>query len=66
MVGEGTDYSDLMIMPGSELSIEEYAVGCRVGSDLTEKINEATAELVKDGTMEKIAEKYGLEAILIK
>ena len=66
MVGEGTDYSDLMIVPGSDLAIEEYAVGCRKGSDLADKISEATAELIKDGTLEKIAEKYGLEAILIK
>jgi len=65
MVGVG-DYKDLTIIEGVELSVEEYGIGFRTGSDMVEKVNAATAELLADGTLEKIAEKYDLEAILIK
>ena len=65
-VGEGPDYSDLMVIDGVDLAIEDYAVGCRLGSDLAEKINEATAALYEDGTMATLAEKYGLSALLVK
>lgn len=58
MVGEGTDYSDLMIIDGLELAVEEYGVACRKNSTLVDRINEATAELIKDGTMAALAEKY--------
>lgn len=57
-VGEGTDFADLMIVPGIELTKEEYAVGLRKGSDLTEKINTAFTELMQDGTVAEISEKY--------
>ncbi|MFI3313996.1 MAG: transporter substrate-binding domain-containing protein [Eubacteriales bacterium] len=60
MVGEGTDYADLMMVDGLELATEEYGIACRLGSDLTDAINEATAELVADGTMDALAEAYGL------
>lgn len=65
MVGEGTDYEDLMMVDGLELAVEEYGIGCRLDSDLAQKINDATAELVKDGTLDKIAKKYDLAASLI-
>ena len=64
MVGEGTDYADLMMIPDIELSVEEYSVGCRLGSDTADKINEATEALYADGTMKALAEKYELEALL--
>lgn len=57
-VGEGTDFADLMIVPSIELTKEEYAVGLRKGSDLTEKINTAFTELMQDGTVAEISEKY--------
>lgn len=60
-IGEGTDYSDLMIVEGVELAPEEYAVGMRKGDTETiEKINGAIDELVADGTLKALAEKYGL------
>ncbi len=60
-VGEGTDYSDLMIVDGIELTPEEYAVGLRKGdTETVEKINSAIDELVADGTLKALAEKYGL------
>ena len=60
MVGEGTDFSDLMIMDGVELATEEYGIAFRQGSDMTAAVNEAIAELVADGTLPALAEKYGL------
>lgn len=65
MVGEGTDYADLAIMEGAPLLDEEYAIGFKQGSDYVEKFNKVIAEMIADGTMEKIAEKYGLEGQLI-
>lgn len=66
MVGEGTDYSDLCMIEGLDLSVEEYGVGFRKGSDMAEKVNGIFDELVSDGTMDALAEKYGLSAIIIK
>lgn len=66
MVGEGTDYADLMIIDGLDLAVEEYGIGFRKGSDLAEKVNSITAELIADGTMDKIAEAYDMSAILVK
>jgi polar amino acid transport system substrate-binding protein len=60
MVGEGTDYSDLMIVDGLELAVEEYGVACRKGSTLVDQINNATAELIADGTMAALAKKYDI------
>jgi len=65
MVGEGTDYSDLVIMEGEALLNEEYAIGFKKGSDKVEKFNKIIAEMIEDGTMKRIAEKYGLEGQLI-
>ncbi len=56
--GEGTSYTDLMIVEGLELSKEEYAIGFRKDSDLTEKVNDALAELVDEGVVATLAEKY--------
>ncbi len=60
MIGEGTDFADLMMIDGAELSVEEYGVGFRKDSDLCTKVNEIMAELVEDGTLPALAEKYGL------
>jgi len=60
MVGEGTDYADLMIMDGVELAYEEYGVGFRKGSDAAAAVNEATAALIAEGSLPEIAAEYGL------
>ena len=60
MVGEGTDFADLAIMEGVELATEEYGIAFRQGSDVTAAVNAAIAELVADGTLPALAEKYGL------
>ncbi len=64
MVGKG-DYSDLSINNAFQPESEVYAIGCRKGSDLTAKINKAIKELSADGTLAKIAAKYGLTNDLI-
>ena len=64
MVGSGTSYEDLTYTIG--LNDEKYGVGFRKGSDLAEELNKFFAESSKDGSMEKIAEKYGVQASLIE
>ena len=39
---------------------ENYGVAFRKGSDVTEAVNKVIAELVADGTLPALAEKYGL------
>lgn len=58
MIGEGTDYADLVIV--DELNAEEYGVAFRKGSDAAAAVNEAFAALKADGTMQSLADKYGL------
>ena len=65
MTGEGTDYSDLTILP-IEMPGEEYAIGFRVGSTATEKFNEIIAAFSTDGTFDTLAAKYDLAGLLIK
>ncbi|MBR3716288.1 MAG: transporter substrate-binding domain-containing protein [Clostridia bacterium] len=64
MVGKG-DYKDLSINKAVEPESEVYAIGCRKGSDLTAKINEAIKKLSENGTLAELAEKYGLTNDLI-
>lgn len=63
MTGEGTSYADLTY--GLELTSEEYGIGFRKGSDMAEAVNEIIKELVEDGTLDQIAEKYELTASLV-
>lgn len=64
MIGEGTSYPELTHTV--ELTKEEYGVGCRQGSDLAEYINETFAKLYKKGTMQEIAETYGVQDSLVE
>ena len=63
MVGEGTGYEDLVNTVN--LNSEEYGVGFRKGSDLAEALNAFFLASYEDGTMEEIAETYGVQAALI-
>jgi polar amino acid transport system substrate-binding protein len=65
MTGEGTDYADLVVVETIDLMDEEYAIGLRLGSTAVAEFNKVTDELLKDGTLKAIAEKYGLGARLI-
>ena len=64
MIGDGTDYPDLTHT--LELTTEEYGVGCRKGSDLAAYINDELKKYYADGTMQKIAEKYGVQDALVE
>ncbi len=64
MVGKG-DYAALSINPAVSPESEVYAIGCRKGSDLTAKINEAIKTLSENGTLAALAEKYNLTNDLI-
>lgn len=58
MIGEGTDYADLAMK--EELNVEEYGVAFRKGSDAAAAVDAAFEELKADGTMQTLADKYGL------
>ena len=64
MVGEGTGYEELTYTIG--LNSEEYGVGFRKGSDLAAALNDFFASSYADGTMESVAETYGVQAALIE
>lgn len=64
MVGEGTGYANLTYTIG--LNDEEYGVGFRKGSDLTEELNNFFKSSYADGSMEQIAEKYGVQAAVVE
>ena len=64
LAGTG-DYSDLMVIPGLELSVEEYGVGFRKDSDITPEMNQAMQQLIDDSTLAELAEKYGLSELLL-
>ncbi len=63
MVGEGTGYAELTYT--AKLTSEEYGVGFRKGSDLTEKLNEFFKTTFESGKTAEIAEKYGVQAAVI-
>ncbi len=65
MVGEGTDYADMVVNLDNNFGKQEYGIAFRKGSDVTEKVNTAIQELYEDGTVGEIAEKYGLSDILV-
>ena len=65
MIGEGTDYADLVTVDTDDFSPEEYGVAFRKGSDVTEKANAAMAELAAEGTLKEIAAKYKLDELIL-
>lgn len=60
VVGKG-DYSDLMVVDIQSVAFgkEEFGIGLRKGSDLTEKANAFLKAKYADGTMTSLIEKYG-------
>ena len=64
MIGEGTSYPDLT--HSLELTTEEYGVGCRKGSDLAEYINDEFKKFYDDGSMQSIADTYGVQDALVE
>ncbi len=58
MTGKGTSYEGLAA--GLALTSEEYGIGFRKGTDTVEEVNKIIADLYKDGTLQKLADKYEL------
>ena len=65
MIGEGTDYEDLVVVDTLAFADEEYGIAFRKGSDVTDAVNAAITALVADGTLATIADTYKLSAQLI-
>ena len=65
MVGEGTSYPDIKVTD-QKLNSEEYGVGCRKGSDLASFINSVMGEAYADGTMQELANTYGVQEALLE
>ena len=63
-VGEGTSYADLVYT--CELNSEEYGVGFRKDSDLAAALNDFFKSAYADGTMQQIADNYGIGDKLIE
>lgn len=64
MVGDGTGYADLTYT--ISLNSEEYGVGFRKNSDLAAELNNFFSKAYQDGTMERCAETYNVQAALIE
>lgn len=58
-VGKG-DYENLVVIEALSSDVEYYAIGFKKGSDLTAKVNKELENLAADGTIAKLAEKYGV------
>ncbi len=63
MVGEGTGYADLAYTVS--LNSEEYGVGFRKNSNLAAELDKFFEQCKADGTLEAVAEQYGVQAALI-
>lgn len=63
-VGKG-DYADLQIVDALSSDVEYYAIGFMKGSELTAKVNAQLEALAADGTIMKLAEKYGVATTVI-
>lgn len=58
MTGEGTSYADFGY--ALELTSEEYGIGFRKGSDMTETVNELMQQLREEGALQQLADTYQL------
>lgn len=64
-IGEGTDFEDIVMIESASFADEQYGIAFRKGSDITAEVNKAIDELIADGTLQKIADKYKLGEQLI-
>ena len=58
--GKG-DYENLTIVDELSSDVEYYAIGFKKDSELTAKVNAELEKLAEDGTITKLAKKYGVE-----
>ncbi len=64
-MSQDTTYANsLMIVENLALSTEQYGIAARKGSGLIKKINQALIDLAKAGTVDTLAEKYGIKSEL--
>lgn len=63
MTGEGTSYANLTY--GLELTSEEYVIGFRKDSSAVAAVDEIINQLIEDGTLQALAEKYDLSGALV-
>ena len=64
MTGEGTSYANLTYTVA--LNEESYGVGFRKGSDLAAALNDFFKSAYADGSMQQVAETYGIAGNLIE
>ena len=57
--GKG-DYANIIIVDALSSDVEYYAIGFKKGSPLTAEVNAQLVKLGADGTIAKLAEKYGV------
>ena len=64
VINEDTDYNDLLILYGASLQSEEYAIGFRLeDTETVAKVNAAIDQLVANGKLAELGEKYGVDVI---
>ena len=61
----GAYHNSLAVVEIEGVEEEYYAIGFREGSNLPAAFNNILAGLVQDGTMHAIAEKYGLQDVIV-
>lgn len=65
MIGEGTDYEDLVVVEDVAFADEQYGIAFRKDSDTTAAVNEAITKLVESGELAEIAANYKLQEQII-
>lgn len=67
MIGEGSDYENLVILDSYEFEDEQYGVAfAKDNTELRDEFQKAIDELMLDGTVVKLAKKYNLQDLIIK
>ena len=62
--GKG-DYANIAVVEALSSDVEYYAIGFKKGSELTAQVNAQLEALAADGTIAKLAEKYGVATTAI-
>ena len=65
MVGEGTDYADMVVNLDNNFGLQEYGIAFRKGSDATAIVDQAITELYQEGVVAEIAARYNLTDVLV-
>lgn len=65
MIGEGTDYSELVVVDDIGFADEQYGIAFRKDSDFTAEVNAVITKLVGNGKLNEIAAEYKLADLLI-